>query len=52
MLHGLAEDGDPADAVRAGLALACLEHSLPGDASLFGRADIADFWAEGYDVRR
>ncbi|MBY8824177.1 sugar kinase [Sphingomonas colocasiae] len=35
-----------------GLALTCLKHSLPGDASLFGRGDIEAFMAGGMDVRR
>ncbi|KAB7643632.1 sugar kinase [Polymorphobacter fuscus] len=51
VLHGLSE-GDIDHAARIGLALACLKHSLPGDASLFGRADIAAFLAGGLDVRR
>jgi 2-dehydro-3-deoxygluconokinase len=43
---------DHGAAVRSGLALACLKHSLPGDASLFTQADIDDFLAGGLDVRR
>jgi 2-dehydro-3-deoxygluconokinase len=35
-----------------GLALTCLKHSLPGDASLFRQADIDAFHAGGLDVRR
>jgi len=35
-----------------GLALTALKHSLPGDASLFGRADLDGFIAGGVDVRR
>jgi 2-dehydro-3-deoxygluconokinase len=38
--------------VRYGLALACLKHSLPGDASLFGQDDIDAFLAGELDVRR
>ncbi|MEI9852670.1 MAG: sugar kinase [Sphingomonas sp.] len=52
VLHGLLLGGSIADAANAGLALACLKHSLPGDMSLFGRADIAAFLAGGLDVRR
>ena len=51
VLHGLAEGGDAKAAAEAGLALTCLKHSLPGDASLFTRADLAAF-GEGLDVRR
>ncbi len=52
VLHGLIETGDPAQAARAGLALTCLKHSLPGDMSLFRREDLAAFEAGGLDVRR
>lgn len=51
VLHGLLEGGDARAAAEAGLALTCLKHSLPGDASLFTRADLAAF-GEGLDVRR
>ena len=51
VLHGLSQ-GDVAHAARIGLALACLKHSLPGDASLFGQADIDAFLSGGMDVRR
>jgi len=45
--------GDNAEAMAAtGLALTCLKHSLPGDASLFGQADIDAFHGGGLDVRR
>jgi 2-dehydro-3-deoxygluconokinase len=37
---------------QTGLALTCLKHSLPGDASLFRQADIDAFNAGGLDVRR
>ncbi|MBR0551262.1 sugar kinase [Stakelama marina] len=40
------------DAAANGLALTSLKHSLPGDASLFGRADLDGFIAGGVDVRR
>jgi 2-dehydro-3-deoxygluconokinase len=51
VLHGLAEGGDAQAAAEAGLALTALKHSLPGDASLFSRSDLAAF-GEGLDVRR
>jgi len=51
VLHGLSQ-GDIAHAANTGLALACLKHSLPGDASLFGQRDIDAFLVGGYDVRR
>ncbi|MEY2884856.1 MAG: hypothetical protein RL490_2580 [Pseudomonadota bacterium] len=51
VLHGLA-GGDIHHAARIGLALAALKHSLPGDASLFGPADLAAFLGGGLDVRR
>ena len=42
-----------ADALaKTGLALTCLKHSLPGDASLFGQADIDAFVDGNLDVRR
>ena len=45
--------GDNADAMAAtGLALTCLKHALPGDASLFRQADIDAFHDGGLDVRR
>ncbi len=52
VLHGLIAKGDPAEVARAGLALAALKHSLPGDASLFGTSDIDAFWEGSLDVRR
>src|SRR3546814_16570521 len=36
----------------AGLALTALKHSLPGDASRFGQADLDAFHGGGLDVRR
>ena len=52
VLHGM-RIGLGLDAmVQAGLALACLKHSLPGDASLFGVRDIEAFLAGERDVRR
>ena len=52
VLHALIEGGDARAAAEAGLALTALKHSLPGDASLFTRADLAAFQAGGMDVRR
>lgn len=52
ILHGLHDGLSPEATVQAGLALACLKHSLPGDASLFRREDIDAFEAGGFDVRR
>ncbi|RYD47806.1 MAG: sugar kinase, partial [Sphingomonadales bacterium] len=53
VLHGLIESGGDARAgAEAGLALTALKHSLPGDASLFTRADLAAFAQSGADVRR
>ncbi|MEN9933356.1 MAG: hypothetical protein RIS17_1929 [Pseudomonadota bacterium] len=51
VLHGLAH-GTAAEAARTGLALACLKHTLPGDASLFTQRDIDAFLAGTVDVRR
>lgn len=55
VLHGLSLGQGPDNidkAARIGLALACLKHSLPGDASLFGQGDLDAFLAGGLDVRR
>lgn len=52
VLHGVASGRDLDWAVRSGLALTALKHSLPGDASLFGPADIEAFLAGELDVRR
>ena len=52
VLHGLIQGGDPVDMAEAGLALTALKHSLPGDASLFGQADIDAFLEGELDVRR
>ena len=52
VLDGLIAGDDLDRTVRCGLALSCLKHSLPGDASLFRRADIAAFLEGGMDVRR
>lgn len=52
VLHELISGGSVDAAARSGLALACLKHSLPGDASLFTQADLAAFHDGGLDVRR
>jgi 2-dehydro-3-deoxygluconokinase len=52
VLHGLIRGGDARDAAQAGLALTVLKHSLPGDASLFGQADLDAFLEGELDVRR
>lgn len=52
VLHGLLEGMEVEDAARIGLALTALKHSLPGDASLFTRRDVAAFLEGGLDVRR
>jgi len=45
-------DGDARGMAEAGLALAALKHSLPGDMCLIGRAELNAFRASGGDVRR
>lgn len=52
ILHGLMEGMAIEDVARSGLAMTALKHSLPGDASLFTRADLAAFLSGGLDVRR
>jgi 2-dehydro-3-deoxygluconokinase len=52
ILHGLRSGRDLDWTAQAGLALAALKHSLPGDASLFGPRDIEAFMAGKLDVRR
>lgn len=52
VLHACLSGGDVRAMAETGLALTCLKHSLPGDASRFGAADIAAFHAGGLDVRR
>jgi 2-dehydro-3-deoxygluconokinase len=52
ILHGMRKGFDLDATVHAGLALACLKHSLPGDASLFTQRDIEAFLAGERDVRR
>lgn len=52
VLHVWRGGSDPEAMARSGLALTALKHSLPGDGSLFGQADIDAFVAGGFDVRR
>ena len=52
ILHGVLSGQDLEGTVASGLALTCLKHSLPGDASLFRQADIDAFLEGGLDVRR
>lgn len=52
VLHGHLNGLDIEATVHAGLALTCLKHSLPGDASLFGQRDVEAFLAGERDVRR
>lgn len=52
VLHGWLNGGDLHAIADSGLALTCLKHSLPGDASLFGPRDVAAFLAGERDVRR
>lgn len=53
VLHGRRLGLGLDEIARTGLALTCLKHSLPGDASLFGQRDLNAFLeGEGLDVRR
>lgn len=52
VLHGLLSGASAQKAADYGLALACLKHGLPGDASLFTQADIDAFLSGERDVRR
>jgi 2-dehydro-3-deoxygluconokinase len=52
ILHGVLNGFDLEATVQAGLALTCLKHSLPGDASLFRQSDIDAFVDGELDVRR
>ena len=52
VLHGVLTGADHERSARYGLALACLKHSLPGDASLFTQSDIDAFLSGELDVRR
>lgn len=52
VLHALDAGLRRQEVAHYGLALTCLKHSLPGDASLFGPADVAAFLSGQGDVRR
>lgn len=52
VLHAWLDGGDARAMAESGLALTCLKHSLPGDASRFSQADIDAFHGGGLDVRR
>ena len=52
VLHAHLGGGDAKAMADSGLALTCLKHSLPGDASRFSQADIDAFHGGGLDVRR
>lgn len=52
VLHAHLEGGNAEAMAETGLALTCLKHSLPGDASLFGQSDIDAFMSGNLDVRR
>ncbi len=52
VLHAHLSGGDAKMMAETGLALTCLKHSLPGDTSRFGPADIDAFHRGGLDVRR
>jgi 2-dehydro-3-deoxygluconokinase len=52
ILHGMLSGHDLDRTVHEGLALTCLKHSLPGDASLSGERDIQAFLDGELDVRR
>jgi len=53
VIHGLLSDFTDADALRFGLASACLKHSIPGDFIRFGVPSVMQFLNdEPIDVRR
>lgn len=52
VLHAHIGGGDARAMTETGLALACLKHTLPGDASRFGPEDIDAFRSGRADVRR
>ncbi len=52
VLHSWLRGGNAQEMAQSGLALTCLKHSLPGDASLFAQSDIDAFNAGALDVRR
>ena len=52
ILHGLDANKGLDHTAQQGLALACLKHTVPGDASLFTQGDIDAFLSGELDVRR
>lgn len=52
VLQGYLNDAGLQAMAETGLALTCLKHALPGDASLFGQRDIDAFAQGNFDVRR
>lgn len=53
LIHGLVTGIDPGEALRLGVAAACLKHSIPGDFNLVELADVQAFLESGgLDVRR
>lgn len=52
VLHAHLGGGDAGAMAKSGLALTCLKHSLPGDASRFAPADMDAFMSGNLDVRR
>lgn len=52
VLHALAAEADPRRIAQSGLALACLKHFLPGDASTLTEAELRSACTGGLDVRR
>ncbi|HEY1125151.1 MAG TPA: sugar kinase [Sphingobium sp.] len=52
VIHSWLDGGSAQAMAEAGLALAALKHSLPGDMTLFSAADLAAFVPAGGDVRR
>jgi 2-dehydro-3-deoxygluconokinase len=52
VIHRWLDGGSAQAMAEAGLALAALKHSLPGDMTLFSAADLGAFAPEGGDVRR
>jgi 2-dehydro-3-deoxygluconokinase len=52
VLHAMLTGGNSDDMAQMGLALTCLKHTLPGDASLFRQSDIDAFNVSNLDVRR
>lgn len=53
VLHGLGREWSDIDvALRIGLAMTSLKHSLPGDARPVSEGDIKSFWSGELEVRR